>query len=142
MKPVDQTILHEPDKGRYGNCMQAMVASILEIPIDEVQHFLHDGTQDGVEFNRRVNDFLRPFNLCYLQFPKCQDSLDAFGIRGLVHEVSGPSRRGVEHACVAVDGTLVHDPHPSKAGLVSVDHYGVFVVLDPSRAIGKPGASA
>lgn len=139
MTPVDQTILHEPSEGRYGNCMQAMVASVLGVPIDAVPHFLHDGTQDGHEFSRRVNDFLRPFNLGYMEVTaSARDYLDAVGLRGLVHEASGQSARGVSHACVAVDGAVVHDPHPTKAGLESVEDYGIFVVLDPSKAIGRP----
>lgn len=137
MKPVDQTILHEPSEGRYGNCMQAMVASVLEFPIEEVPHFLHDNTQDGALFNRRVNEFLRPFNLAYLAFPECSDAMHAFGIRGLVHEVSGITQRGTEHACVALDGEITHDQHPSRDGLVSYDNYGVFIVLDPSKPIRR-----
>lgn len=137
MNPVNQTILHEPSDGRYGNCMQAVVASALELSIDAVPHFLHDNTQDGALFNRRINEFLRPFNLAYLSFPQFKAAFDSFGIRGLVHEISGPGARGVEHACVAIDGEITHDPHPSRNGLIEIDHYGVFVVLDPSKPIGK-----
>jgi hypothetical protein len=135
MKPVDQSILHDPSNGQFGDCMRAMVASILELSIDEVPHFMHDGTKDGVVFNQRVNAFLRHFNLGYVSFPECRDALDAFGVRGLVHEVSGQSERGVCHACVALDGAITHDPHPSKAGLLKIEDYGVFVVLDPSKPI-------
>ena len=39
---VEQTILHDPEKKNYGNCMQACVASLLNIPLNDVPHFHHD----------------------------------------------------------------------------------------------------
>ena len=38
MKPTDQTQF--VGEGVGGNCVQASVASILELPLDEVPHFL------------------------------------------------------------------------------------------------------
>lgn len=138
MKPVDQTIMHEPHLGLYGDCMRAALASMLEVPIEKVPHFLHDNTSDNAEFCRRVSDFLRPLNLGYISFPECRQALHETGVRGLVHEVSGTSERGVCHACVAVDGEIVHDPHPGRGGLDKIDYFGVFIVLDPSKPIGRP----
>lgn len=39
MTPVDQTILHDPQTGAIGNCMQAAIASLLDLPLDAVPHF-------------------------------------------------------------------------------------------------------
>lgn len=116
--------------------MRAMVASILELSPGEIPHFLEDGTEDTMAFIRRVNDFLRPFNLCYLPITQCREYMGQIGIRGLYHEASGQTDRGTCHACVALDGEIIHDPNPSRSGLLSIEEYGVFVVLDPSKPIG------
>lgn len=136
MNPIDQTIMHDIENGRAGNCMSAFIASVLELPLDEVPYFA-EGWPDGEVFHRRVNDFLRQFNLA-IMFSDCQAHFEYFGVKGVVHMLGGKSERGVNHATVGIDGALAHDPHPSKAGLVSVDDdWGVFVVLDPSKPSGR-----
>ena len=43
MIPVDQTILYDPDPASLmGNCFQACVASIFELPLDMVPHFCQE----------------------------------------------------------------------------------------------------
>lgn len=37
--------------------------------------------------------------------------------------------RGVEHSCVALDGEIVHDPHPSRAGLLELRYFEVLVAV-------------
>jgi len=44
---------------------------------------------------------------------------------------SGPSERGLQHACVYSNGSLLFDPHPSNAGLLEVLHWTVLVPLGP-----------
>lgn len=138
MKPVDQLVLHRPEEGQHGDCMRAMICTLLDLKPDQVPHFLEDGISDGAAFNRRVNDFLRPRNLAYLPVGDLSDFFEPLGITGLHHEISGQTERGTCHACAAVDGVMVHDPHPSRAGLLKVDSYGVFIVLDPSKGIAAP----
>ena len=44
---------------------------------------------------------------------------------------SGPSPRGtnIQHAVVVKDGELWHDPHPSRAGVLSIETYEVLIPL-------------
>jgi len=136
MKPIDQTLLHDLENGQAGNCMTAFIASVLEMPIEQVPYFA-EGWPDGQVFHQRVNDFLRGFNLAMLTVD-CQAYFSAYGVVGVVHGLSGLSDRGVEHATVGIDGALAHDPHPSKTGLAKKrDEWGVFVVLDPAKPAGK-----
>jgi hypothetical protein len=136
MKPVDQTILHDPANGRYGNCFAAFLASTLEIPIEDVPHFA-DGWPEPDEFNRRINAFLAPLNLAFMCV-NIEDWCSSMGVTGLVHELFGLSPRGADHATVGIDGVMTHDPHPSKAGLLTpAEEWGVFVVLDPSKPAGE-----
>jgi hypothetical protein len=137
--PVEQSVFHDPANGRHGDCMRAMIASIFELPLQSVPHFFEDGC-DAHTFNSRVNAWLRPMNMAYLPIgPIAPHILEHIGVHGLHHEASGPAARGVLHACVALDGTVVHDPHPSKAGLLEIEMAGVFVVLDPSKPAGVSG---
>ncbi len=46
MKPVYQTINCVPPNG-VGNCLQACVASIFELPLDDVPHFMLDAETNG-----------------------------------------------------------------------------------------------
>ena len=44
---------------------------------------------------------------------------------------SGPSARGCKHMVVYRDGQLLHDPHPSNDGILSVDQVWLLVPIDP-----------
>jgi hypothetical protein len=108
---VTQTILYDPERnaaGIYGNCMQAAVASLLDLEMDAVPHFAQ-----------------------FLWFPAAIE-LWARG-RGLTRRVvqtdvipqercivGGLSPRGVSHVCVAEGGRIIWDPHPSRAGLDTI----------------------
>ena len=102
MLPVDQTIYGSTD----GNCFSACVASILEISIEEVP---------------------RAFGVNNAQFLRwlAGRGLSATLSHGVDYVppgysiAAGPSKRfaGKMHACVAFDGAVVHDPHPSRDGL-------------------------
>ena len=136
MKPIKQTVLHDPESGQYGNCMQAFIASVLELPLDSVPHFYRDGC-DAETFHRRVNDFLGEFNLALLNLD-VEAHVRAFDIKGIVHELSGESSRGVSHATVGKDGHMIHDPHPSGDGILTPwDYWGIFVVRDPAKPSGR-----
>lgn len=126
MNPTEQTILHDPDNGKHGNCLSAVLASLLHVDIEVIPVFSNPDTWI-VDLNR----WLRTYGLAYVTLPNFD--LAAFGISGLFHEIAGNTSRStdVPHACVAVDGKVTFDPHPSAAGLRSVDSYGIFVALRP-----------
>jgi hypothetical protein len=107
MKPVDQT--------RYdtkGNCVSACIASILELPVEVVPLFISDGWWSRL---------LRWLGTRDLSATKIEADRAAPGYT----IAFGPSMRlvGLGHACVARNGIIVHDPHPSRDGLPSVDYY-------------------
>lgn len=108
MREVTQTILHEEGAAIPGNCLQAAVASLLDLDLDAVPHFIvHD------DWLARLIAFGRDHGY----HVDCEFQPEApirFGI------ASGPSPRGVHHAVVVIDGETVWDPHPSRAGLLSV----------------------
>lgn len=123
MKPVDQTVFGE---GK-GNCFAACVASILEIPLEEVPNFcgLHpepDGTWYR-EFLRWLSE--RGLAAMTQQFPGDPDSFMSW-VRTCAPNIpwiaGGPTDRGL-HCCVYVGDRLAHDPNPNhdRKGLDTVD---------------------
>lgn len=109
VRPVTQSILHDDPMRRPGDCLRAAVASLLELPLLAVPHFVlhHDWRQ-------RMNGFCRGHG--YRAATQDLDTDCAYGI------ALGPSPRGVQHAVCWVDGRMAHDPHPSRAGLLRVTH--------------------
>lgn len=118
----DQTILHDPDKKQYGNCMQACVASLLDLPMEEVPHFHHDGC-DAPTFWERVEEFFlsKGYVMSYGNMYDC------------INISSGPSKRGTTHCVLTQQDKLLHDPHPSRNGLIEVTHNYHVVPIDPSK---------
>lgn len=116
MIPVDQSVLHDPENGQWGDCMRACIASLLCLSIAEVPHFFEGGCGSG-EFDRRVGDFLAQHGLIELTIP-VEAARRLHYTRDVYHMMYGYTERGTFHAVVALNGHVVHDPHPSKAGII------------------------
>jgi hypothetical protein len=126
MAEITQTILHGEVEGRMGNCMQAAIASLLDLPLDEVPHFAQ---YDNADYG-------------WLWY----DAFVGWAYqRGLAVEFvdespgDGMSPRGVRHLCVGRGETVVWDPHPSRDGLVSVEDWITVrpIIDDPIVAAGR-----
>lgn len=135
MIPIKQTVLHDPTKGQHGNCLSAVLASLLHLPIETIPTF-----NDPENWLKDLNAWLKPRNLAYLSFPDngFDNLLRDFGISGLHHEIGGSTNRwtDVGHSCVGEDGKLVFDPHPSNDGLnKGINCQGIFVALKPWLAM-------
>lgn len=126
----DQIVKHDPPN-QLGDCFRTTIANLLEISVEEVPHFLHDGCE-MIEALRRLNKFLRPHGLAYIQVDVLAEVLLSMGIEGLYHESCGDTVRGTYHSAAFVDGVLMHDPHPTHVGFTHVDNAkGFFVALRP-----------
>ena len=133
MKPTKQTVLHDPANGKHGNCLSAVLASLLHLPIEDVPVF----SEPHPKWQQDLNEWLRPFGLAYLQIGRFDEWCAEVGVKGCHHEVAGPTKRSndVLHACVGVDGVPVFDPHPDDTGLTEVQSSGVFIALEPWRVL-------
>jgi hypothetical protein len=116
---VTQTILHGTIEGVGGNCFQAAIASVLNMPIEAVPHFVQfTWWPMALELWARG---LAPKGLTYKE--KYEDGVTVPDDLCIVY---GPSPRGVDHCVVGFGGEIVWDPHPSRAGLLSIKGYGWF----------------
>lgn len=155
MRPVDQTVLRSPDdpSGPPGNCFAACIASVLECSIDDVPHPTaeeRDGdgwARPGGYWDRlgawlanvgfysiEVTATARPWTTLDLEFPGVVSHV-------IVH---GDGPRGCKHSIVVTIGDggakLAHDPHPSRAGLLTdadgnsrITGWTLLVPLNPAR---------
>jgi hypothetical protein len=121
MIPVYQTRFRNDEPGALpGNCTQATLASIFELPLDAVPDFRSDANGRQVE---KIAAFARSQGYEYRVMP----SALVYPPKGY-HTISGVSPRGVRHLVVGYNGKIVHDPHPEGGGVV-IDKYGFFIPL-------------
>ncbi len=91
------------------NCMQCCVSYMMGLPLENVPDFATDG---GWE---RFSDFAETQGYVAVMLPGNREYEADY-------LASGTTARGTSHMVVMNDGKLVHDPHPSNAGLVDVQY--------------------
>lgn len=117
MTPVDQTKFGFPE----GNCLAACIASIIGVAIEEAPDC---GDSDWLG---DLIQWLAPRGL----YPICFRLDDKWRPDGY-YILGGKSPRGdFLHAVVARGRSIVHDPHPSRDGVLSWDDATIFVQIDP-----------
>lgn len=116
----------EPSEDCRGNCQQAAVASILGMELNDVPNF-HDSPEG---FWCGFHNFVKSRGLRVVNISPSIEP-DVFYL------AYGLSPRGVRHACVYRRGTLIWDPHPSRAGLSTIDEINLLVPEDPGASVTK-----
>lgn len=118
MKPVFQTIFDAVK----GNCLQASLASVLEVPLDVVPDLAE--RDDWYEV---LNGWLREnYGVEVVCVP-----VNGWIPPG-IHLTGGDGGRGVEHIVVGQDGAMIHDPFPGSEGLKEEKQHWLFVVVNPA----------
>uniref|UniRef100_A0A6M3K716 Uncharacterized protein n=1 Tax=viral metagenome TaxID=1070528 RepID=A0A6M3K716_9ZZZZ len=128
MQPIQQTVFDDI----LGDCFRACVASIFEWSIDEMPNFWEQ-TQDVDEYWELTDEWF----MQYKGF-KCLHVVLSAEHMSVVRDLlciacAKSPRSSVDHAVVWFNG-MVHDPHPSGAGLAEEpDWFTLFVPIDPRR---------
>lgn len=120
MKPQKQTIIHDPENGKVGNCLQACLSSLLDMDIDEVPHF---AAHRGPDWFDRMNDWLLSQGYWILTITAWDNQFTPHGYC----IANGTSPRGIKHSVIAKDGSIVFDPHPDNTGLREIDSYWLVI---------------
>jgi hypothetical protein len=132
MIPVIQTkVVVRNSKGDIvvsGNCYAAAIASMLDLPITEVPNceVFFPWSEENRFWDQWMNAWLELKGWKIESAPEYgvyhDDEHYADGTAELLKDdfyfVSGPSVRGVNHICIFKAGRLVHDPHPTKEGIL------------------------
>lgn len=118
-----QTIFVDDPRGIPGDCMRTAVASLLDLPTEAVPHFvLFD--EPGAWLDAFVVWLRgRGLRIQNLTLDDVEDECLALGM----------SPRGVEHIVVWGPDGLVHDPHPSRAG-IEARQFWALVPIDSAVA--------
>lgn len=136
MIPVTQTKVVVRNSAGYiiqnGNCYAAVIASLMDLPITEVPNVEVFYRFDDSPWQETMQAFINLMGYELFsddRFRVFHDS--AYGIdngkraeylsycESKYYLVSGKSPRGVYHICIYLNGKLVHDPHPTREGLLS-----------------------
>ena len=121
MTPVHQTKFGNAAGEAAGNCLQAALASLFDLPLDSVPHFVaYSDAQWWAEFNAWLGS---RFGLFIVSITR--EQVPYLDQRGYYIQY-GNSPRGFPHVVIAKDGEMVHDPHPDGTGLVKVE--GEYVI--------------
>lgn len=119
MKPVYQTIFNATE----GNCFSACLASVLELPIEDVPNFC---ANPSPHWFADVRSWLNPFGLDAVNISV--SDLSVYEARGY-YLLGGTSTRGPYlHSVVAYNGVVVHDPNPKGDGVL-LPPYDVTVFI-------------
>ena len=116
MKPVDQEFFY--DKGEIGDCVRAVTASILELDRKEVPHFVKD--KQGSDWYDDWEQFMQNNGVTPIMIiGPWENGIVPKPLR--YYLASGPAKRGCKHIVIMFDGKVVHDPHPSREGLLEIE---------------------
>lgn len=122
MRPIHQTYFYggiEPGITR-GNCWQTAIASILELDLDAVPHFVDIDERGGMNWWSFTVNWLWHRGLELYE-------LDHHLYTNEYYLVSGKSPRGdYYHVVVYRNGRLVHDPHPDGTGVLTEEWFNVI----------------
>jgi hypothetical protein len=115
-----------------GDCFNACVASLLELPLNQVQDVLPH--HPGVWF-LNWRRWFKTKNLMLtlhskLKPPKGYSIASVYTSRTYPegHKEAGDK---ISHACVAYNGIIVHDPFPGSAEDYELQHYYTITPYDP-----------
>jgi hypothetical protein len=114
MTPQKQTIFTDEKNGINGNCFTACIASLFDLPIDQVPHF----SSHGENWFKVFYDFLKTtdFEINGTWHIPTNPKWKSFkGIDGYVI-VGGKFPRGTKngHSVIYKDGEPFFDPHPDN----------------------------
>lgn len=131
MRPVMQTRFYDPTLPvgeQRGNCLQAVLASLLELDLADVPHFVQDHVDNDGDSNwewgwhHRMTTWLHGQGLALFGVPVDQPG-EYLAVTG-----RSPRGQGIHHIVIYRDGELAHDPHPDGTGVLDVTD--VFTIRD------------
>lgn len=135
MKPVYQTKFGGSDAPleEQGNCFQACIASILEIPLEEA--FDCRPYPDDLWLNK-FNEWLKPWNLVCISFDHNKEKpIPCSEVLGyhIMACMSKTLYHGEHHVVVIYNQDVVHDPNPHANGQLG-DCQGFFLLVSLNAA--------
>jgi len=123
-----------------GNCFQACVASILEIPLEDAFDAIK--YPDGKWFNE-FNRWLKKYNLACLAFETSEEKPVSFSplIGYAIMQCKSATLPNKEsHVVIIKDGVEVHDPNPHAHRIGECEAVYFFIPLDIPKCARRTGS--
>lgn len=140
MRPVMQTVFPTDDNSLRGNCFAACLASVLELPLEDVPHVM-----EHVDWRERTNAWLATRGLGAVEVNLTTEEAALYPLPpGMWVLVAGHTTRHPERLHSVVARTLsggctweyMHDPHPEGGFLTKATHVMWLASLNPAE--GQP----
>lgn len=133
---TDQTEFTDQEKGTKGNCLSACLANLLNIELSVIPNFAYLENKWYHAFDKFLTENGFECNGSYY-FDRISEQHPLSTWEGLMERnqgvggvfiAGGPSPRfpTIGHAVLYKDGSMIHDPHPSRLGLVDLKY--VFLI--------------
>ncbi len=153
MIPVNQKYKHDPDAGVIGDCFRACLASLLELPLEQVPHFALESRKAGLEsMMPLVKDWLAARGLYLFNFPvspplgyrdptgeivrrygKCNPNIYYILAGAIRPDVEETGEDRYNHAVICHGGRIVHNPNDSKPDIVGPINSGSYLIFVLTR---------
>lgn len=139
MTPAQCRVKHDPENGKFGDCVRACIASVLDVSNPEtVPHFAHDNPDADVMFER-IRGYLLQFGYAPHVVPYPPTGLDEF-LQGMAtnnptgyYILLGNTGEG-DHAVVGEGGAIVHNPAWVGGDIIEPHSQGLWVTILIVRA--------
>ena len=131
MKPVFQTKFggSDHDEEEQGNCIQACLASIFEIELEEAPDFT--GEIKNGKWWDHMQEWLAKRNLAVMGIDICSPPPPGIGIMSCKSIKLKDPEDG--HVVVVKDGKIIHNPTEDATEVGEKRDYWMFVSLDPAK---------
>jgi len=134
MTPVYQTLFGN----KQGNCYAASIASLFEIPLEEVPNFCWDKNWPN---NR--DEWLKERGFACISFEVTKESYSTWlfdltnRFKNVMHLAAVESPRGPWlHSVVFQNGKLIHDPHPDGGSQDAIPvEFDFFISINPAEVL-------
>lgn len=134
MIPAFCRVKHDPENGTYGDCLRAVVASMLELNTEDVPHFFQDNC-DGETGHERLRVFLQmddlvPFMVYFDGSDSLENVLESQStINPNVHFALFCQSETADHVVVCCDGKVVHNPSWVQGNVTGPNSNGYWGVM-------------
>lgn len=132
MKLQKQLHRHDPDNGIYGDCLRAVVASMLGLDVEDVPHEHRQMTMD--ESCQLLDKWLLKQGVHRIGVGLVASSVeDALTMgsawsNGVPYMFTGSSKNGTNHVVIAQGDKIIHDPALDDSGIVGPNDVGQYIV--------------
>lgn len=118
--PVTQTMFFDPTLPfgqQRGNCVTAVVASLLDVPIEAVPNFVQIEVTGGPHWWWLLWRYLQLMGKQLCPISPRTPPAGFYAVGGL--SARATETHPIHHICVYRNGRLVHDAHPDGRGLLT-----------------------